>query len=490
MSTHRLVATQVVPRPLDEVFPFFATPDNLGRITPPSMGFEFLTDDREMRSGLLIDYKLRPLPGIPVSWRTRIDDYDPPNGFVDVQLRGPYARWEHRHTFRAVEGGTLVTDEIEYAVPFGPLGDLVNRLVVRRELEHIFGYRSAVLATALQVPETTLPEGERLTVAVAGGTGFVGGAIAAELHRRGHRVVVLSSRGESARGPLPDDIEIRRADVTRNETLEPALAGVDALVIALAFPNSPMEAPRKGHTFEKVDARGTERLTAAAKAAGVDRLVYISGAGAAPDADRHWFRAKWRAEEAVRASGITHTIIRPTWIYGPRDVSLNRFLAFARRLPVVPLTNGGRQLLAPVFIDDAARLAADSLVTDAAANQVFELGGPETMTMRDIVRRATQVAGVRRPIMPGPTPLLKIAAWPLSFLPTPPLTPSAIDFINQPATVDLAPLLERMPRRLTPFEEGLATYLGSDPDGRRTLAFDGRPVGGGSRRSELAAGHR
>ena len=92
--------------------------------------------------------------------------------------------------------------------------------------------------------------------------------------------------------------------------------------------------------------------------------------------------------------------------------------------------------------------------------------------MREVVRRALRVAGLRRPILPGPTPLLKLAAWPMSFLPTPLLTPSAVDFINQPATVDLGPLLERMPRRLTPFEEGLSTYLGPDPDGTRTFAFE------------------
>ena len=74
----------------------------------------------------------------------------------------------------------------------------------------------------------------------------------------------------------------------------------------------------------------------------------MSGAGAAPEAARHWVRAKWRAEEAVRGAGLTWSIIRPTWIYGPRDVSLNRFLGFARRLGVVPLTNSGDQLLAPV----------------------------------------------------------------------------------------------------------------------------------------------
>jgi NADH dehydrogenase len=314
------------------------------------------------------------------------------------------------------------------------------------------------------------------TVAVAGGTGFVGGAIALELHRRGDRVIVLSHHGEPARGGLPDGVEISRADVQTGDGLVEALRGADALVIALAFENSPMEAPRRHRTFMEVDAAGTERLVAAAREAGVGRLAYLSGAGAAPDAKRHWFRAKWRAEEAIRGSGLTWTIIRPTWIYGPRDVSLNRFVGFARRLPIVPMTNTGRQLLAPVFVDDAANLVADSLVADEAAGQVFELGGPETLTMRQIIATALRVAGLRRPILPGPTPLLKLAAVPLRLLPEPPLTPDAVDFINQPATVDNAPLLARMPRRLTPLDEGLRTYLAPDGGGT-TIAFDGaRPV--------------
>ena len=154
-----------------------------------------------------------------------------------------------------------------------------------------------------------------LVVAVAGGTGFVGGAIARELATRGHHVVVLSHR--KTVGDSGSTLEYRPADVTRPESLAAALAGVDALVISLAFRNSPIEAPRRGQTFELVDAAGTEALAAAARTGGVRRLVYMSGAGAAPDAARHWFRAKWRAEEAVRASGIVYTIFRPSWIYGP-----------------------------------------------------------------------------------------------------------------------------------------------------------------------------
>jgi len=470
MSTHVLRASQFIARPVDEVFRFFAEPRNLGRITPSSMGFEFRSDDFEMRDGLQIDYRLRPLLGIPVSWRTGITSYDPPHRFTDVQLKGPYRRWEHTHTFEPVDGGTLIRDEIVYQLPLGPLGDIAHRLVVRTELERIFRHRGWTIEGVFAMQNTN-PAAQ--TIAVAGGTGFVGGAIAAELRRRGHTVIVLSHSGEAARGQLPDDVEIRTADVTSTVGLQDALRGTDALVIALAFPNSPIEAPRKGRTFQAVDAQGTEHLVAAAVAAGVGRLVYMSGAGAAPDAPRHWFRAKWQAEEAVRGSGLEWTIIRPTWVYGPRDVSLNRFIGFARRLQMVPMTNRGRQQLAPVFIDDVAQLAADSLVQDAARGQVFELGGPETLAMRDVIGRALAVAGIRRPILPGPTPLLKLMAWPLKFLPSPPLTPDAVDFINQPATVDLRPLLERMPRQLTPLDDGLRTYLapGSTPG---SLTIDGR----------------
>jgi NADH dehydrogenase len=473
MTSHRLVATQFIPRPRDEVFAFFATPDNLARITPPSMRFEFVTADRRMREGLEIDYRLRPILGIPVGWRTRIDAYDPPWGFSDTQLRGPYRRWNHRHDFRTVDGGTLMTDTIEYSLPFGILGDAVHRFLVRAELASIFRYRDHIIQTALAGP---VEEPTGRTVAVAGGTGFVGSAIAVELHRRGHRVVVLSHSGEAARGPLPDSIEIRRADVTEPAALAPALQGVDVLAIALAFPNSPMEQPNRGLTFEAVDAAGTEHLVAAARQAGVGRVLYVSGAGAAPDAKRHWYRAKWRAEQAIRGSGLNWTIIRPTWIFGPRDVSLNRFLGFARRLPFVPLTNSGRQQLAPVFIDDVARLVADAIVEPEAANAVFEVGGPETLTMRAIVARALRAAGIRRPILPGPTPLLKLAAWPLQFLPTPPLTPAAVDFVNQPATVDLGPLLKRLPRDLTPLDEGLRTYLGPMSGRGSEITIDGLPV--------------
>jgi uncharacterized protein YbjT (DUF2867 family) len=198
-------------------------------------------------------------------------------------------------------------------------------------------------------------------VAVAGGSGFVGRSIVRELAARGSSVIVLSHRPPIA--TTDRLIEFRQGDINEPDGLPGALAGVEILVICLGFRNSPIEAPRRGQTFERIDAGGTEALVAAAKTVGISRLVYISGAGAAPDAPRHWFRAKWRAEEAVRGSGIVYTIFRPSWIYGRGDRSLNRFLGFARWLPFVPQIGNGRQLLAPVFVDDIGALVADALVT-------------------------------------------------------------------------------------------------------------------------------
>jgi uncharacterized protein YbjT (DUF2867 family)/ligand-binding SRPBCC domain-containing protein len=472
MTTHRLVASQTIDRPIEEVFAFFSRPENLGRITPPAMGFQQVSTDLQMRQGLEIDHRIRPLLGLPMLWRSRIEAYDPPFAFADSQVKGPYRRWEHHHTFTPVDGGTRIDDEVTYELPLGPLGELAHAAVVRDQLLEIFRHRARTIASIFA---PAAPNPQPLAVGVAGGTGFVGGGIALELYRRGHRVVVVSHEGEAARGPLPDAIEIRNVDVSTGDGLPEALSGLDAVVIALAFKNSPIESPRRGQTFMKVDAGGTEELVAAARFAGVRRLLYVSGAGAAPDARRHWFRAKWRAETAVRHSGIPFTIIRPTWIYGPRDISLNRFVGFARRLRSVPMTNAGGQLMAPVFIDDIARLAADSLVAEAAAFQMFELGGPETLPMRKVIARALHAARLRRPILPGPTALIKLAVAPLRLLPEPPLTPDAVDFINQPATVDIGPLLEHMPRRLTPLDEGLASYLAPDA-GPGHVTIDAAPV--------------
>jgi hypothetical protein len=132
------------------VFPFFGDARNLEAITPPLLRFRVLTPDPiEMRVGTLIQYRLR-LHGLPISWLTSIQAWDPPHRFVDVQVRGPYALWHHTHTFAPDgDGGTVMRDVVRYAIGFGPLGDLANRLFVARDVAAIFDFRRAEVARRL-----------------------------------------------------------------------------------------------------------------------------------------------------------------------------------------------------------------------------------------------------------------------------------------------------------------------------------------------------
>lgn len=152
MRIHVLERSQRIERPLEEVFPFYADAGNLERITPPWLGFEVTTPRPiEMRVGALIAYRLK-LHGVPVSWRTRIEAWEPPHRFIDAQLSGPYALWHHTHTFRADgAGATILGDRVRYAIPFGPLGEAARTLFVERDLDRIFDYRRDAVAEAFGI---------------------------------------------------------------------------------------------------------------------------------------------------------------------------------------------------------------------------------------------------------------------------------------------------------------------------------------------------
>lgn len=290
---------------------------------------------------------------------------------------------------------------------------------------------------------------------VAGGTGLLGGAIAAAAEQAGHDVTVLSrSRPRDPRFPWVT------GDVTRPETLPAAMAGFDAVADAVQFPNSPIEDPKKGYTFERIDLGGTRALADAARAAGVGLFVGLSGAHAAPDAPYHWLRYKFAEEEHIRGTGVPFVVFRPSWVYGPGDVSLNRFLGFTRFLPFVPVIGSGKTRVTPLFLRDLGRHVAAALTNEAARDGVFDIGGPATMTMDEVIRTALRVAGKRRFLLHQPAGLMKAVAGVAQHIPGRPLTPGAVDFITMDGDVDTARLREVFELPLTPLAEGLATYLG------------------------------
>ena len=141
MRFHTVRREQQVPRPPDEVFDFFSDARNLDEITPPWLGFRTLTaGPLRLAAGTRIRYRLS-LHGAPVTWTTEIRRWNPPWRFVDVQVRGPYDLWHHTHRFEPSNGGTRMIDLVRYRLPFGPVGRVVNALIVRRDVERIFDYR-------------------------------------------------------------------------------------------------------------------------------------------------------------------------------------------------------------------------------------------------------------------------------------------------------------------------------------------------------------
>jgi ligand-binding SRPBCC domain-containing protein len=140
MADHVLESRVWLAKPRPDVFAFFADPRHLERLTPPAMCLRLVTPDVVMAAGAVLDFRLRWLV-VPLTWRAYIREYDPPFRFVDVQVRGPYAKWEHRHRFLEDKGGTWVEDRVSYQLPLGPLGAAAHALLVRRQLRAAWEYR-------------------------------------------------------------------------------------------------------------------------------------------------------------------------------------------------------------------------------------------------------------------------------------------------------------------------------------------------------------
>lgn len=141
MRTYYLEREQWVRAPLEKVFNFFSRPENLQKLTPPWLDFRIVDAPVELAAGALIRYRLR-WHFLPIHWSTEIADWSPPHQFVDRALSGPYALWNHEHSFESHQGGTTMLDRVTYALPLGPCGSLAHRLWVKRDIARIFDYRA------------------------------------------------------------------------------------------------------------------------------------------------------------------------------------------------------------------------------------------------------------------------------------------------------------------------------------------------------------
>jgi NADH dehydrogenase len=298
-----------------------------------------------------------------------------------------------------------------------------------------------------------------MRIVVSGGTGFIGRPVVERLLETPGDEVVVTSRDPERRDPWGGRVRMVQAFAGDALSLGKAYAGTDVVVHAIQFPNHPVEDPGRGRTYLEVDGKGTQVAAATAKRMGVRRFVYLSGAGAGQGRPQPWFQAKDMAEAAIRETGMEHALLRPSWIYGPGDRSMNRFVFFCRRLPLVPVIGDGKTRVDPIFVEDVARCVAEAARREDAKDKVLELGGPERLTMDEIIRSVQRVLRRRRPLLHHPAPLMKLLVRPMALLPEPILSPGAIDFMLQEVELDPKPAMEYFGFAFRRLEEGLRSYL-------------------------------
>jgi len=298
------------------------------------------------------------------------------------------------------------------------------------------------------------------TVSVFGGTGFLGRRLVRRLAAEGATLRIAVRSPDRARSVLRaadlDRVTVFRADVHDQASVAAAVAGVDAVVNAVS---AYIEKP--GVTFESVHEQGAKTLAQEAVAAGVARLVLVSGIGADPESRSPYIRARGRGELAVRQAFPSATIVRPSAMFGPGDALFGTLADIVRLLPVVPLIGGGRTRLQPVYVEDVAQAIVRMLGDRGTAGQTYELAGPGVYTLRELISFALRLIDKRRLLVPMPFAVAEIQARLFEFLPSPPLTTSQVDLLRADNLASGAlPGFRELNIRPKTIEDIVPTYIG------------------------------
>jgi len=310
-------------------------------------------------------------------------------------------------------------------------------------------------------------------IIITGGSGYVGSHLVRRLAEAGRpvRALVRSRARAEEEGRLEGlPVEWMAADVTRPETLAPALEGATGVVHTVAI-----AIEKGGRTYEAINFQGTVNVVEACKAAGVRRFINLSQMGADARLPYRFLASKGKAQEYVSASGLEWTAFYPAVIWGPEDEFAN---TFARLVPLSPLIYpivDKKARFQPVWVEDVVTALVKSLDDRTTIGQGYELGGPEVLTLEEIERRTLAAIGARRLLIPFPRPLLiLVVALMEALLPAPPVTRSLLELL----AVDNVPqhnALQRFVDQPRPFStENIAPYMRQFRAGQTLARFFSR----------------
>lgn len=300
--------------------------------------------------------------------------------------------------------------------------------------------------------------GER-RILVTGGTGFIGNAVVAKLVTEGAQVV-LPTRDAARAGRLASlaGVEVVEADIHDDATLARLARGADAAVNLVGVLHSRPGTPW-GPDFDHAHVAFPRRLVAALRDARTRHLVHVSALGADAEGPSEYQRSKAAGEAAIRsgANPPAWTILRPSVVFGPHDSFINLFAQLTRFFPVLPLA-GSETRFQPVFVGDVADVIARCVADEASHGQTWELAGPATYTLGELVRYVCRVTGRRRLVFGLPESLAMLQAAAMEWLPKPPMSRDNVRSLRVDNVASDAPL----PFGLQPvaLEEVVPGYLG------------------------------
>ncbi|MEX0744594.1 MAG: complex I NDUFA9 subunit family protein [Phycisphaeraceae bacterium] len=277
----------------------------------------------------------------------------------------------------------------------------------------------------------------RALVTIYGGSGFLGRHVVRAIAKTGARIRVAVRRPELAGHLQPlggvGQINPVQANVRFPGSLIAAAEGADAVVnlVGILF-------PKGKQTFKAVQDEGARHVAEAARASGARALVHVSAIGADPHSPSVYARSKAEGERAVREAFPQAVILRPSVVFGPEDDFFNRFAKLARMLPALPLFGGGKTRLQPVFAGDVAKAVVASLSRQAEAPALYELGGPEILSLKDVMQRVLDYTMRKRLLVPVPFWFAKLQGAFLQWLPNPPLTIDQVRLLEKDNVVSEA----------------------------------------------------
>lgn len=265
-------------------------------------------------------------------------------------------------------------------------------------------------------------------ITIFGGSGFLGRHLVRALAKRHYRIRVAVRRPDLAGHLQPlgrvGQIHAVQANLRHADSIEAAVRGADVVINLVGILYE-----RGRQRFEAVQAYGAEQVALAASAHDA-RMIQVSAIGADEHSSSAYARAKAGGEKAVLAGKPDATIVRPSIMFGPEDDFFNKFAAMARMLPALPLVGGGLTKFQPVFVGDVAEAITRAVEGEARAGAIYELGGPEVRSFKELMEYVLKVTGRRRLLIPIPFPLAKLQATFLQYLPKPLLTPDQVELLK------------------------------------------------------------